>query len=107
MLDASTILKKIKKDTRVPLHSLSHTPNSYWRSTLHTLNFHVTFSIHPTKPGLCNTLEGWDGKAGGREVQERGDIWYLWLIHVDAWQKLTQFCKAIIFQLKGLIKIKI
>ena len=27
---------------------------------------------------------------------------YLWLIHVDVWQKLTQYCKAIILQLKTL-----
>ena len=33
------------------------------------------------------------------EVQEGGDI-YLWLIHVDAWQKPTQYCKVIILQLK-------
>ena len=26
---------------------------------------------------------------------------YLWLIHVDVWQKQTQFCKAIILQLKN------
>ena len=25
---------------------------------------------------------------------------YLWLIHVDVWQKPTQYCKAIILQLK-------
>ena len=25
---------------------------------------------------------------------------YLWLIHVDVWQKLTKHCKAIILQLK-------
>ena len=25
---------------------------------------------------------------------------YLWLIHVDIWQKPTKFCKAIILQLK-------
>ena len=25
---------------------------------------------------------------------------YLWLIHVDVWQKPTEFCKAIILQLK-------
>ena len=29
---------------------------------------------------------------------------YLWLIHVDVWQKLTQYCKAIILQLKNKIK---
>ena len=31
---------------------------------------------------------------------------HLWLIHVDVWQKPTQFCKAIILQLKNKIKIK-
>ena len=25
---------------------------------------------------------------------------YLWLIHIDIWQKPTQYCKAIILQLK-------
>ena len=25
---------------------------------------------------------------------------YLWLAHVDVWQKPTQFCKAIILQFK-------
>ena len=27
---------------------------------------------------------------------------YLWLIHVDVWQKLTQYCKSIILKLKTL-----
>ena len=36
---------------------------------------------------------------GGR--LKRGGIYvYLWLIHVDVWQKLTQYCKVIILQLK-------
>ena len=26
---------------------------------------------------------------------------YLWLIHVEVWQKATKFCKAIILQLKN------
>ena len=31
---------------------------------------------------------GWDGVGHGKEVQEGGDIYvYLWLIHVDVWQK--------------------
>ena len=29
---------------------------------------------------------------------------YLWLIHVDVWQKSTQHCKAIILQLKNKLK---
>ena len=43
---------------------------------------------------------GWDGVGGGREVQEGGTHVYLWLIHVDGWQKPTQYCKAIILQLE-------
>ena len=50
------------------------------------------------------------GKEGWGEVREQhGDACYpmgatervfLELIHVDAWQKPTQYCKAIILQLK-------
>ena len=29
--------------------------------------------LRDLKPGLCNNLEGWDGAAGGSEVQEGGD----------------------------------
>ena len=36
---------------------------------------------------------------GGRF--KRKEIYvYLWLIHVEVWQKTTQFCKAIVLQLK-------
>ena len=38
-------------------------------------------------------------KVGGRFKRE-GTYVYLWLIHVDAWQKPIQYCKAIILQLK-------
>jgi len=37
---------------------------------------------------------------GGKEVQEGGSYVYQWLIHVDAWQKPTQYCKASILLLK-------
>ena len=40
---------------------------------------------------------GWE--VGGRAKRE-GTYVYLWLIDVDAWQKPTQYCKAIILQLK-------
>ena len=54
---------------------------------------------------LYNNLERWDGVGDGREVQGEGDMYvYLWLIHADTWQKPTQYCKAIILQLK--LKIK-
>ena len=56
--------------------------------------------LREIKRGLGNNLEGWDGEGDGREVQEWGDTYvYLWLIHVDVWQKPTKFCKSIILQL--------
>ena len=45
------------------------------------------------KQGLCINLEGWDGEGDGREVQREGIYVYLWLIHVDIWQKSNQFLK--------------
>ena len=42
---------------------------------------------------LCDNLEGW-------EVQEGGTYIYPWLTQVNVWQRPTQYCKAIIFQLK-------
>ena len=47
--------------------------------------------------GLGALWQPWE--AGGRFRRE-GTYVYLWLIHVDVWQKLTQCCKAIILQLK-------
>ena len=35
------------------------------------------------KQGLYINLEGWDGVGDGREIQKRGDICILWLIHVE------------------------
>ena len=34
------------------------------------------------------------------KFKREGTYAYLWLIHVDIWQKPTQYCKAIILQLK-------
>ena len=38
--------------------------------------------------------EGWAG------FSMRGTHVYLWLTHVDVWQKPSQYCKVIILQLK-------
>ena len=54
-----------------------------------------------------NNLEEWDGERGGREVQEGGDICiYLWLIHVDVWQKPIQYCKETIILQLNINKLK-
>ena len=39
------------------------------------------------------------GSSGGRFKRE-GIYVYLWLIHVEVWQKTTKFCRAVILQLK-------
>ena len=49
---------------------------------------------------LCDSLEGGMGWEVGRRFYRVGTYVYLWLIYVDVWQKLTQYCKAIILQLK-------
>ena len=49
---------------------------------------------------LSDNQEGWDGVENGREVQEERTYVYLWQIHAAVWQKSTQYCKAITFQLK-------
>ena len=53
---------------------------------------------------LCDNIKGWDGMGSGRSLKREGTYIYLWLIHVDIWQKPTQYCKTIILQLK--IKFK-
>ena len=45
-------------------------------------------------------LEGWDGREVGEQFKREGTYVYLWLIHVDIWQKTTRHCKVIICQLK-------
>ena len=48
---------------------------------------------------LYDNLDEWDvGERGERFNREETYV-YLWLIHVDVWQRPTQ-CKAIILQLK-------
>ena len=51
------------------------------------------------KLALCDDQEAWDGEEGGK-VQDGGDKYILWLMHIDVWQKPTQHCKVIILQLK-------
>ena len=49
---------------------------------------------------LCDNLEAWDRVGSGERFKGEGTCVCLWLIHVDAWQKLTEHGKAIILQLK-------
>ena len=40
------------------------------------------------------------GREMGWRFKREGIYVYLWLIHVEVWQKTIKFCKAIIPQLK-------
>ena len=48
---------------------------------------------------LWDNPEGWGGEGEERVVQHEGTHVYLWLIHVDIWQKPSQYCKVIIVKL--------
>ena len=50
--------------------------------------------------GLYSNLGGWKWVGVGGRFKKEGTHVYLWLIHVDVWQKSNQYCKAIINQLK-------
>ena len=45
---------------------------------------------------LYDDLEGWTGEVRGRFRREAIYV-YIWLNHVVVQQKLTQYCKAILF----------
>ena len=49
---------------------------------------------------LCDNLEEWDGVGVGGRFKREGTYVYLWLIHVDIWQKTMHYGKAIILQLQ-------
>ena len=53
---------------------------------------------------LCNTLEGRRRGQRGVRFKREGTYMYLWLIHVDGWQKPTKFRNAVILQLKNKFK---
>ena len=52
------------------------------------------------KPVLWDNPEGQGGEGCGRGVQDGGTHVYLWLIHLDVWQKPSQYYKVIILLLK-------
>ena len=64
--------------------------NTFWKFIR---PFGTHYSFHKESRGGV----GWKFKREGTCV-------YLWLIHVDVWQKSTQYCKAIILQLRTELK---
>ena len=68
----------------------------FWSNTTRIqqdLNFHHSRKISKSRQGNKTCAQG-----GGREFNGHMNSTYLWLSHV--WQKLTQYCKAIILPLK-------
>ena len=53
-----------------------------------------------TNRGSVITQRGGKGWEVGGTFKREGTYVYLWLIHVDGWQKPIQCCKAITLQLK-------
>ena len=53
-----------------------------------------------SKPVHWDYPVGWDEKGGGRGVWDEGAHVHPWLVHVNVWQKLPQYCKVIRLQLK-------
>jgi len=49
---------------------------------------------------LCDNLEGWKVVGGRRRAKMEATYVYLWSIHIDVWQKPTQYCKTTVLQLK-------
>ena len=53
-----------------------------------------------SKSVLWYNPEGCGGEGGGSGVQDGGTHLHPQLIHVDVWQKPSQYCKLIVLQLK-------
>ena len=53
-----------------------------------------------SKPVHWDNPEGWGGEGGGRGGVGTVTYVYLWLVHVNVWQKPPQYCKVISLQLR-------
>ena len=60
----------------------------------------MTHETRHSKPVHWDIPEGWDEERGGRGVQHRETHVHPWLVHVNVWQKTSQYCKVISIQLK-------
>ena len=73
-----------------------------WKLTLpyvkQTANGNLLYDSENSKWGSVTTQKAGMGRKAGGMFKREGTNVYLWLIHVDVWQKPTQFCKAIILQ---------
>ena len=82
----------------------SQTQLSDWTTTTTTANGKLLCSAGSSGQCSVTTLVGGMGWEVRGRFKGEGTCVYLWLIHVDVWQKLTQDCKAIILQLKKILE---
>ena len=76
-------------------------PNLHWKKVGHWWSAACLIHYSLPNPGKATASR----RGVGREMEgsfKRERIYvYLWLIHVEVWQKTTEFCKATILQLKN------
>ena len=86
-----------------------HSCSIYWRIRLLGGYDCVPSRVHLAFLSLASPAQstelsvGWE--MGGR-LKREGTYLFLWLVHVDVWQKPIQYCKAIILQLKINLNLK-
>ena len=66
-----------------------------------TANGNLLYDSGNSNWGSVTTQRDGMGRETGGRFKREGTYVYLWLIHANVWQKPTQFCKAIILQLKN------
>ena len=73
-----------------------------WKLTLpyvkYIANGNLLYGSGNSNRGSVPPQRGRMGREMGGRFKREGIYVYLWLIHVEVWQKTTKFCKAIILQ---------
>ena len=71
------------------------------------VNGNLLYDSGNSNRGSATIQRGGMGRQMGGIFKREGTYVYLWLIHIDIWQKTAKFYKAIILQLKKyFLKIK-
>ena len=71
------------------------------------VNGNLLYDSGNSNSGSATIQRGGMGRQMGGIFKREGTYVYLWLIHIDIWQKTAKFYKAIILQLKKyFLKIK-
>ena len=89
---------------------VQHMEKVTWKLTLSYVkliaNGNLLYDPRSSNWGSVANKRGGMGKEVGGSFKSEGTYVNLSMIHVDAWQKPTQFCKATFFQLKNIYIFK-